>query len=150
MGVERGLLAPGGALAQRWGRWVAAMLVVFTALLVLLIVLFSGLAKGEQPSNALIWGINLAFVGSAATSCLAFIALALRFARPGNPFDRLSPTAYGMYLTHYALVSWLQYALLGSAWPGALKGMLVFLGATLLSWGVTRFARSAARLGRVL
>jgi len=60
---------------------------------------------------------------------MAFLALFLRFAKPRKIFDSLRENAYGIYLVHYAFVSWLQFALLGAAWPGFAKGCTVFVGA---------------------
>jgi surface polysaccharide O-acyltransferase-like enzyme len=49
-------------------------------------------------------------------------------------FDSLSDNAYGIYLIHYAFVSWLQYALLKASLPGVAKGFIAFAGALALSW----------------
>jgi len=45
-------------------------------------------------------------------------------------------------------VIWLQYALLGATLPAAVKGVLVFAGALLLSWGVAVGAGRFASLAR--
>ena len=55
-----------------------------------------------------------------------------------------------MYITHYAFVSWLQYALLGSALPGAAKGTMVFLGAVAMSWLSTAALRRIPAVGAIL
>ncbi len=88
---------------------------------------------------------SLDFVTSCAASRLFFLALFLRFAHaPNRVMDSLSANAFGIYLVHYACVSWLQLALLGSPLSGAAKGTLVFVGAVLLSWGLTAAARRVA------
>ena len=88
---------------------------------------------------------SFAFVLSGAASSLLFLALFVRFARtPGRVMDSLSANAFGIYLVHYACVSWLQLALLPTPLSGAVKGTLVFTGAVLLSWGLTAAARRMA------
>ena len=57
--------------------------------------------------------------------------------------DSLNENAYGIYLVHYAYLSWLQLALLKLQWSALTKGALVFLGSVLLSW------RTVALLRRV-
>ena len=83
-----------------------------------------------------------------ATVCLGFAAVFLRFGYARSTLtDSLSDNAYAIYLVHYVFVVWLQYALLGAALPAVAKGMLVFAGALLLSWGV---AIGSGRLGALL
>jgi len=75
----------------------------------------------------------------------------VRFARrPRRIFDSLRDNAYGMYLVHYAFVSWLQLALAGENLPGAAKGAAVFVGTVLLSWGATAGLRRIPAVARVI
>jgi surface polysaccharide O-acyltransferase-like enzyme len=85
--------------------------------------------------QARLLGFGIAFVLACPALNLAASALAVRFARTRTPMlDSLRDNAYGMYLIHYAFVTWLQYAFLRAAVPGAVKGVVVFVGATALSW----------------
>ena len=68
----------------------------------------------------------------------------------GKIWDSLNANAYGMYLIHYVLVSWLQYALLRSSLPGIAKGSLVFLGTLDLSWSVTAALRRIPAVARTI
>ena len=44
---------------------------------------------------------------------IALLALFLRFVRkPRTVFDSLRKNAYGMYVVHYAIVSWIQLSIL--------------------------------------
>jgi surface polysaccharide O-acyltransferase-like enzyme len=80
-----------------------------------------------------------------ATVCLGFAAVFLRFGGARAAFtDSLSENAYAIYLVHYVFVIWLQYALLGATLPAVVKGLLVFVSALLLSWGVAVGARRSA------
>lgn len=95
------------------------------------------------------WG--LVFPTVCAASILAATALALRFARTPTPvLDALRDDAYGMYLVHYAFVAWLQYALLSAGLPGAAKGVLVFVGATVLSWSLVAALRRIPAVARIV
>jgi len=107
--------------------------------------------SNPHPSRALVVFTDVAFVVSGLVSSFAALAIFLRFAtRPVRVFDALSRDAFGIYLLHYPFVTWLQFALLGLAWPGAVKGALVFVGAVLLSWGtVAAYRRAWATPARV-
>jgi Acyltransferase family len=137
-GLERGLLLPGGALARRWPLWLGSAVGSF---FLLVIVFLSALSKGEAAGKVAWALVDFGFVLSCAASSFGFIALFVRFAKPGKLGKSLSENAYGMYLTHYFLVSWLQYLLLPAALPGAIKGTAVFFGVVGLSWGLTAALR---------
>jgi surface polysaccharide O-acyltransferase-like enzyme len=91
------------------------------------------------------------FVISCAASSFAFLALFVRLARTRRKvFDSVTANAYGIYLIHYAFVSWLQLALVKSHLAAIAKGSLVFLGALLLSWGTTAGLRRIRLIARVI
>jgi hypothetical protein len=64
--------------------------------------------------------------------------------------DSWTANAYGIYLIHYAFVSWLQLALVRSQRPAIAKGSLVFVGAVLLGWGTTAALRRIPLIARVI
>lgn len=75
----------------------------------------------------------------------------MRFARTrGRVFDSLRDNAYGMYLIHYAFVSWLQLALLRAPLGGLTKGILAFRGTALLSWSAVAALRRIPSVARVI
>jgi surface polysaccharide O-acyltransferase-like enzyme len=75
----------------------------------------------------------------------------VRFAKArSRVLDSLRDNAYGMYLIHYAFVSWLQYALLKVALPAFVKGSLAFSATLALSWGVTAALRRIPAVARVI
>jgi surface polysaccharide O-acyltransferase-like enzyme len=79
------------------------------------------------------------------------MSLFARFAtRRVAAFDSLTENAYGMYLVHYAFVSWLQYALLKVALPGLAKGMIVTLATIVLSWATVAGLRKIPAVARVI
>jgi hypothetical protein len=136
-GAQEGLLSPDQKLARRWPAWTAASVVAFGLSVVAFVMVLSTLSKGG-PGFVLGTASNLAFVLSAAASSLAFVSLFVRFARrPNRLMDSISANAFGIYLLHYACVSWLQWAFLGVAWSGWAKGTSVFALVVLASWALS-------------
>jgi surface polysaccharide O-acyltransferase-like enzyme len=107
----------------------------------------------SSPGKPRLWEIvgGFTFVLSCAASSFAFLALFVRFAKTRTRiFDSLRENAYGIFLIHCAFVSWLQYALLKAPLSGLAKGSCVFLGALVLSWGVTAALRRIPAVARVI
>jgi len=148
-GLERGLLAADGKLARRWLRWSIASVVVFGVALAVVIAAISAAAHPPVPRSLEIAG-DLGFVLSCAASGFAFLAFFVRFVKRTRIFDSLRDNAFGIYLVHYAFVSWLQYALLPAGLPGFIKAAAVTLGALALSWGTTAALRRIPVVARVL
>jgi peptidoglycan/LPS O-acetylase OafA/YrhL len=146
-GLDRGLLVSGGKLARRWPLWSVSALVAFG------LATGVGLAALTVHVGSRAWHIagDSAFVLSCAASSFAFLALFVRFAQTRRRiWDSLSANAYGMYLVHYAFVSWLQYALLKAHLPAVAKGSIVLACAVLLSWGATAALRRIPAVARVI
>ncbi len=146
-GFDSVLLATDGKLPRRWPIWAPSSLVAFALTTTI------GLAAMTAHIGSRAWEIagDATFVLSCAASSFAFLALFLRFANTRrNLFDSLSDNAYGMYLIHYAFVSWLQYALLRASLPAIAKGSIVFAGAVLLSWGTTAALRCIPGVAQVI
>jgi surface polysaccharide O-acyltransferase-like enzyme len=79
------------------------------------------------------------------------LALFLRFVKVPRPvFDSLRDNSYGMYLIHYACVSWLQYAVLKVDASAPVKGLTVFLGTLVISWSVTAALRRIPAIARII
>ena len=147
LGIGKGLLAPDGKLARRWPLWAVAALLAFAISTAVTIAAFA-----PHPSPRL-WEVaaDCGFVLSCAASSFAFLALFVRFAKNrSKTWDSLTANAYGIYLVHYAFVSWLQYSLLKTALPAVAKGSLVIFGAVALSWGVTVALRRIPGVARVI
>lgn len=146
-GLDQGLLDPAGPLTRRWWLWCLRALFAFGITMGAVIAITSKTA----PSLALLTFGNFTFALACATISLACLSVFLRFARSRSAmFDSLTINAYGMYLIHYAFVSWLQYALLKSTLPGIAKGSLVVLSAIALSWVATAALRRIPAVARVI
>lgn len=146
-GLQRGLLVPGGKLARRWLLWSVLALLLFSVVTVVAIAAFA--AKGAVYAWEAVG--SLGFCLSCAASSFAFLALFLRFVKTSRGIlDSLRDNAYGMYLIHYACVSWLQYALLRAQLPGLVKGLVVFSGTVAISWSVTAALRRIPAIARII
>ncbi len=148
-GVDRGLLAANGKLPRRW--WLLSILAVL-AFVVLIAIVVAATASNGKPSLAF-WeaGGGAVFAVNCALSSFALLALFVRFAKRRNAvFDSLERNAYGIYLVHYAFVSWTQYALLPVQLNGLFKGIIAFSTAFLLSWGTTALLRRVPAIARII
>ena len=138
-GLERGILRPDGPLARRWAIWLACAVGGFALWIIPTALTVNGQAPGE-PGLELI--ADLGFALCAASACLGWMAVCLRFGTMRRPWiDDLSESAYGIYLVHYPFITWLQYILLGVAMFAAAKAAIVFTGTLMLSWAVTASMR---------
>jgi hypothetical protein len=146
-GLERGLLIRDGKLARRWLLWSVMALLVFGVTTGVVIVAMAAKSSPHAWEAVASFGFCL----SCATSSFAFLALFLRFARtPGRILDSLRDNAYGMYLIHYACVSWLQYAVLKVELTAPVKGLTVFVGTLAISWSVTAALRRIPIIARII
>jgi len=90
-----------------------------------------------------------------ATSCagtsLGLLGTFRKFTRGSHPiFDDLSANSFGIYLIHYPVVHWIQYALLSVPWPAWIKFPIAFMGGVALSWGISKVIRRIPAVRRVL
>lgn len=146
-GLKLGLLAPDGRLGQKWASWLG------TALLLFGVAVAVGIAALTAKGSFRLWGTiaSIGFSLSCAASSVAFLALFLHFVKVPRPvFDSLRDNAYGMYLIHYACVSWLQYAVLKVETSAPVKGLVVFLGTLVISWSVTAALRHVPAIARII
>ena len=147
-GLSTSLAAPGSNLARRWYAWAVAAILVFLVAGNLRLLSLNHHTY-DDPLWRLIVGVGWIF--SCATSSFALLAIFVRFAnRPNRIFESLSANAYGMYLTHYAIVTWTQYALLVSSIPPLTKALLVIAAASAGSWVLTMALRRIPAVARII
>jgi peptidoglycan/LPS O-acetylase OafA/YrhL len=147
-GIERGILATGGKLARRWLLWAIAAIVVFLASSAFFIMIIT-----SPKATSILWQAiaDLVFTITCATTSLAMLAVFVRFVKKSRGIlDSLRDNAYGVYLVHYAFVSWLQYAMLRSHLSGFAKLTIVFSMAVALSWITTAALRRIPTVARVI
>lgn len=146
-GIERGILAQTGKLARRWWLWAIGAVIVFAGASGV----FVAAATTKITSPPWQAMADFLFTVTCATTSLAVIAIFVRFAKKSRAiFDSLRDNAYGMYLIHYAFVSWTQYALLKTHLSGFAKGCLVFSSVVALSWATTAALRRIPFIARVI
>jgi surface polysaccharide O-acyltransferase-like enzyme len=147
-GLERGLLARDGQLAQRWMMWAGIAFVAF-CLRVIVVVKSATLADHMPP--ALSAANSFTFALSCAATSLFLLALFVRFANKRMPvFDSFGANAYGVYVVHYAFIAWIQYLLVQAPLSAVPKAVIVFAGALLLSWGAVATLRRIGFVDAVL
>lgn len=149
-GIRGGLLASDGALAQRWPLFTILALAAFALAGAVQLATVSKLERGG-PGPLLASLGYVAFVVSCAASSFGFLALFLRFGWSRHPMiGSLSANSYGIFLLHFAFVTWLQLLLLPASMPGAAKGLLVSIAAVLLSWSLSATLRRIPAVASVV
>lgn len=88
-------------------------------------------------------------------SCTALVFCSIgffrRYTKKNIPIiDSLNNNAFGIYIFHYAFTSWLQYVLLGFNLSAIVKGLLVFTGALIFSWGFSSLIRKIPVIARTM
>ncbi len=145
-GWTAGLLSADGDLARRWWGWSLFALLAFVYLLGA-----SVKATGAPPTSFYALMRDFGFVVSCAASSFALLSLFLRFARrPNRLFDSFSDNAYAIYIVHYAIVAWVQFALLPADLKGWQKGGLAMLASLALSWAVAAALRKIPGVARIV
>jgi|SRR5579884_3274999 len=140
-GVEREMMA------RRWWLWALRALLAFAIASIVAVAYLTA----HPQSRAWAAATNLGFVLSCAASAMAFLALFERFVRgPSRWFDSLSVNSYGIYLVHYAVVSWILFALAPLAWPAALKAGVAFTASLGVSWAVVAALRRLPGVARIV
>lgn len=138
-GIEKGLLASDGLLAQRWAMWLAAAFSAFLLWITPTALVFE--LRDAAPLGLQI-GADLGFVLSCASSSFFLVAVFLHFSKNrSGVLDSLSRNAYGMYLVHYVFVVWLQYALTNTPLFAVAKAAIVFGVTLILSWALSAAVR---------
>ena len=95
--------------------------------------------------------LSVAFAASCAGASLGLLGAFRKFVRRPHPiFDSLSTNAYGIYIIHYAFITWIQFALLSASWPAWIKFSVTFIGGFALSWGTSKLVRQIPAVRRVL
>jgi len=138
-GINRGVIAPSGSLAQNCLRWPGYASAAFAALVVV--------THPAIRSNAPLWWelvAAMAWVLPCTAATLWVLAMFVRFGGTRvRVMHNLCENAYAIQLIHYLFVIWLQYFLLRAPLAALAKGSIVFLGALALGWA------GAAALRRV-
>ena len=149
--LRHGVLAENGEFAKRWPVWLGVAGLGYAAILLLVYLHHHGIADFSSPP--LFWqtgyGLAFALFSAAMTVALLTTSLHLATSRIGL-LDAMQPSAYGIYLTHYVFIVWLQYAVYDYSWPALVKAAVVLIGTLVLSWGLTATLRKIAVVARMI
>jgi surface polysaccharide O-acyltransferase-like enzyme len=149
--LRGGLFAENGGVARRWPVWLVCAVVFYGAILLLVYAHHNWVADFNSPPLDWRVGYGLAFALFSAAMTFLEPSLFLRFAA-GNwrLMDALRPSAYGIFLTHYIFIIWLQYAVYDLKWHAGVKAVTVFVGTLALSWALTALLRRIPLVARMI
>ena len=142
IGIDRSVFKTDGKLAKSWWGWVAVGLMSFTVFIIMVVVVtpLERTIVSEITFVVCCWAIVSGMTG-----------LFLRFGkRRVDIFDSLSENTYGIYIVHYVFVTWLQYFMLGRGLAPSVKGIAVFVGTLILSWGTVAAIRRIPVVAKVI
>lgn len=138
-GLERSALRRGGPLAKYWWAWTLAGAASYAGL---------SWIFTSAPTSA--W-IRYIFLAEMALMVMALTALFVRFAgKPNRILSNLSANSYGIYLLHYLVIIWLQYAILRVDLAVGWKAAIVFFGGLAICWSATAALRRNRLVRKVI
>ena len=149
--LRTGLFDASGAFAERSLRWLGIALVGYAGILLLVYVKHSVLPDpyALPPWYEIAYSLSFA-VFSAGMAC-TLLALMLRFSDARlTLLDALRPSAYGIFLVHYILIIWLQYAVYDLTLGPIAKFAIVFAGTLTGSWLVVLILRRVPVIARII
>ena len=149
--LRSGIFAENGELAARWKIWLAVALVFYGAILFLVYAHHNWVADFNAPPLSWRIAYGVAFALFSGAMAFAEPGFFLRFAKlPLRLLDAMRPNAYGIFLTHYIFIIWLQYAIYEPALSPFLKFAIVFVGTLAGSWALTVLLRKIPVVGRMI
>lgn len=148
---DRGILSAGGQLPkQRW-LWVLATLIPYCLMWVMIYIKREVLGNPDPQPHWYQAIYGTFFVLFSGSILLAILAFSLHQKSPGpNLLDRMQADAYGIFLVHYPIALWIQYALFDYSWPAIVKAAIGFVLTVILSWGLTAGLRKIPGASHVL
>jgi surface polysaccharide O-acyltransferase-like enzyme len=149
--LKAGILADNGEVVKRWPAWLAISLLFYGAILLLVYAHHNWVADFNAPplSWRAAYGLVFALFSAAMTFTVLAGSLRLSESKLGL-LDAIRPSAYGIFLTHYIFIIWLQYAVYDYSWPAGVKAAVVFAGTLSLSWGLTVMLRRIPAVARMI
>lgn len=148
---DRGILSGDGQLPKSRWTWVVATLVPYCMMWVMIYVKREVLGNPDPQPHWYQAVYGTFFVLFSASILLAILAFFLHQKSPGpNLLDRMQADAYGMFLVHYPIALWIQYALFDYTLPAIVKATIGFVLTVILSWGLTAALRKLPGASHVL
>ena len=149
--LRAGILSEEGELARRWPVWLAFASLFYGAILLVIYVRHNWIADFDSPPLSWEAGYGLAFALFSAAMTFTVLSVFPAFASSSMKLlDAMRPQAYGIFVTHYVFIIWLQYAVYDYSWPAFVKFAIVFGGTLALSWTVTALLRKIPVVARTI
>ena len=148
-GVHHRLFRPEGPVGRSWIGCGLSAALSFGLLLMMQLAALHHRLPWSGPSWQAVDPVL--FVLCCVLSSIALAGLFIRHWQPGCRWiDRLAGDAYGIYLVHYAFLTWVQAALLRLSWQATGKAGTVFVVVLAASWALTALLRTSRTVRRVL
>jgi surface polysaccharide O-acyltransferase-like enzyme len=149
--LRSGIFAENGELAARWKVWLAAALVFYSIILLLVYAHHNWVADFNSPPPSWRIAYGVAFALFSGAMAFAEPGFFLRFSKaPLRLLDAMRPSAYGIFLTHYIFIIWLQYAIYDPLLSPFLKFAIVFAATLTLSWSLVILLRKIPIVARMI
>ena len=138
-------------LNKPWHFWLILCLVSYLLVELFTYKVWDIVKEGKLDVN-LAWVIfDLLFVASCISSSFAFLSFfKQKIHKQYNLWTNLSANAFGIYLTHYIFITWLQFALLNVSLPVFIKFLIVFIVTLIASWTIINFARKFKNVNQII
>ena len=138
-GLQRSALRSDGLLAKYWWAWVLAGAASYAGLTWIFT---------SNPTSPF---VRYIFLAEMALMVMALVALFVRFAgRANRVLNSLSRSSYGIYLVHYTVIIWLQYAVLRTTMSAGAKFAIVFCGGVAICWACTAAMRRIPAVRKII
>lgn len=148
---QRGILSANGQLPKSRWLWVVATLIPYCLMWGMIYIKREILGNPDPLSHWYLAIYGTFFVLFSGSILLAILAFFLHQRSPGpNLLDRMQADAYGMFLVHYPIALWIQYALFDYSLPAIVKAAIGFVLTVILSWGLTAALRKIPGASHVL
>ena len=136
---------------NNWKIWIGLAILAFLSLLIIG-ELIKHISHNKYLNSIQIQLIYCTiYVTSCVLSCFAFLSTFKIVADKSNVlFDSFVPNAFSIYLIHYILIIWCQFALLEINIPVILKFAITFLIVLSLGWIISYFIRKNRIINKFL
>jgi hypothetical protein len=148
---DRGILSSDGQLPNNRWRWVFITLVPYCLMWGMIYIKREILDNPDPLPHWYHVFYGTFLVLFSASILLTILAFFLHSKAPGPTLlDRMQADAYGIFLVHYPIALWIQYALFDYELPAIVKAAIGFVLTMILSWGLTAALRKIPGASSVL
>ncbi|MHB0768477.1 acyltransferase family protein [Bradyrhizobium sp. 5.13L] len=148
---DRGVLSAEGQLPKTRWLWVIVTLIPYCLMWGMIYIKREILGNPDPLPDWYHVFYGTFLVLFSASILLAILAFFLHEKSPApNLLDRMQADAYGIFLVHYPIALWIQYALFDYELPAIVKAAIGFVLTAILSWSLTAALRRIPGASHVL